>query len=413
MSSRSLHTGARYLRRTWAVLLLLLLPTISGCAEAAIPAEPVTIAFAYATSDHEYYEPLVQEFNESHPYITVELGSASGDDADVFIITPFDLSELLAQDAILSMDPFIEQDESFDLSDFYPGTVELCTREGELWAIPAGVDVTVLYYNQDLFDEYDVPYPELGWTWDDFLTSALALRDPAADVFGYAIIQEFIDPLPFIYQHGGRILDDLENPTRTTFDDPSTIEALEWYAGLIHEHDVVPGPDQAYDLGGSVESGVYLGKVGMWTGWLTDRGGGGGVEATWPAEWKMRWGMVPLPRDVRSATLTFVVGYAISRQSTQPDACWQWIAFLSRQVRAPYGLTPARRSLAESSAYEQFVGSDVASIARVSMENALLLSPSLVEFIQPYVYGTAIDAIISGRSTPEEALTRAQQQAER
>jgi len=42
-----------------------------------------------------------------------------------------------------------------------------------VWAIPAGVDMLVMFYNQDLFDQYDVPYPEVGWTWGDFLDTAL------------------------------------------------------------------------------------------------------------------------------------------------------------------------------------------------------------------------------------------------
>jgi hypothetical protein len=132
----------------------------------------------------------------------------------------------------------------------------------------------VLYYNRDLFDAYGVPYPESGWTWDDFLDKAKALRDPEASVFGYGVADQYIDPLPFIYQHGGRILDDMQNPTRTTFDDPLTVEAVEWYAGLILDHNVAPTRNQVLGspFNGSVQAGVYLNKVGMWIGWLSERG---------------------------------------------------------------------------------------------------------------------------------------------
>jgi len=355
---------------------------------------------------------MVREFNKNYPYVTVEL--VSGDDeADVSIGSPFDLSELLQKGAILSLDPFVEGDEAFDLSDFYPGTVGLCTREDKLWAIPAGMDMLVLYYNRDLFDAYGVPYPESGWTWDDFLDKAKALRDPEAGVFGYGVTDQYLDPLPFIYQHGGRILDDMQNPTRTTFDDPLTVEAVEWYAGLILDHNVAPTRNQVLGspFNGSAQAGVYLNKVGMWIGWLSERGGGGGAQATWPAQWKMKWGMAPLPRDAQSAMVAYVLGYAISSKSPAPEACWHWIAFLSRQVQAPYDLTPARSSLARSTAYTQLVGGDVAAIARESMENAVLLSPALFEFVRPYIYGNASEAIVNGRSTPQEALSEAQQRA--
>lgn len=416
MHSNDFHTriGCR-LGLMWAIICLLVVP-LSGCGGEITPTpEPVTIVSAHFGSDADYYETLVQEFNESYPYITVKLvgPDADADAVDVFVNSPFALSYLQEQGSILSVRPFIEQDASFDLSDFYPGTVELFTSEGEMWAVPGGVNVMVMFYNRDLLDQYGVPHPKIGWTWDDFLSMALALRDPEASVFGYAPIDPFLDSLAFIYQHGGRIFDDVQNPTRTTFDDPLTIEALEWYVKLIHEHDVAPSVGQVYDraFGGSMESGVYLGKVGMWSGWLSERGGGEGVEATWPAEWKMRWGVVPLPRDAQPATLAFVGGYFISSDTQHPDACWQWISFLSEQM--PTDAVPVRKSLAESDAYEQQVGSNVATAARASMEDAVLFSPRLAEFGGAMqIFGMTLDAIINQRSTPEEAMLQAQRQAE-
>lgn len=392
-------------------LLGLLLP---GCAAVAPTPEPITITFAHPTFGQEYYEALVEEFGKEYPHITVESVPPETDDADVFVSSPFALEELRTEDSIVSLDLFIEQDPSFDLADFYPGTVGLFTTEGKTWAIPSGVVVAAMFYNRDLFDQYNVPYPEIGWTWDDFLDRALALRDPGADVFGYAPMDGFLEPLAFIYQHGGRIFDDLQAPTLTTFDDPLTIEALEWYARLFHEHNVAPTSRQlsGQPFSGSAQAGVYLNKVGMWIAWLSERGGGGGAQTDWPAEWKMRWGVVPLPRDAYLAAPTFAQGYFISSQAARPDTCWQWVSFLS--TRIPFGLTPARKSLAEADAYEQQVGSDVAAVARASLESTVMFSPRLLEFGAALGnLGRALDAIMDGRSTPEEAMIQAQQQSVR
>jgi multiple sugar transport system substrate-binding protein len=412
MSFSNLYAKVARFGLTWAAICLAVI-SLPGCGEQASPTpEPVTIRFAAFDVDPDYFRAAVQEFNESYPHITVELSGSGDEEADVFLASVFALSDLREEEAILSLGPFIEQDASFDLSDFYPGTVALLSSEGQVWAIPAGANMRVLYYNQDLFDQYGVPYPEPGWTWDDFLDKALALRDPGASVFGYAPIDPFLDALSFVYQHGGWILDDLTNPTRPTLDDPLTVEALEWYASLTHEHNVAPTRDQLYnrEFGSTMQSGVYLNKVGMWLGWLSERGGGGGPEADWPGPWKMRWEMVPLPSDARTATLAFAAGYFISSQTQYRDACWQWISFLSQQM--PQDAVPARRSLAESATYEQIVGSDVAAIARASLEDADLLSPELVEF--GYVmgaFGRALDRIINGGATPEEAMAQAQREA--
>jgi hypothetical protein len=75
---------------------------------------------------------------------------------------------------------------------------------------------------------------------------------------------------------------------------------------------------------------------------------------------------------------------------------------------------PARNSLAESAAYEQRVGSNVAAVARASVESAVLLSPRLVEFGGVWgILWRALDAIIGEHSTPEEAMVSAQEEAER
>jgi multiple sugar transport system substrate-binding protein len=266
----------------------------------------------------------------------------------------------------------------------------------------------VMYYNQDLFDERGLPYPTTGWTWDDFVEATLALRDPEAGVFGFGPNYEAFDPLTFIYQHGGRIFDDLENPTRTTFDDLLTIEALDWYTKLFFDHNVAPTPQQAYELfgRGGLRGGITEGKFGVWSGMLSERGG-----ESWPTEWPMRWGMAPLPRDAQAAALTLVEGYFISSDSQHPDACWEWISYLSEQM--PQRQAPVRRSVAESAEYEREVGPDVAAIVRASMDNALLLSPELAKFEDALgLFTQAFEAIMSGRSTPEEAMTWAQRESQ-
>lgn len=397
-------------------LLCMVLAFLVGCGRATPTPEPVMISFAYPNLDTEYYQGLIEEFSRANPHITVELrpkrwdmlGGIGAGDADTFVTSQFALNWLHEQDSILTLSPFIEQDESLESSDFYPGTMGLYTREGKTWGLPAGVDIMVMYYNQDLLDQYDVPHPQIGWTWDDFLDILVRMRDPEAGVFGYAPNLDMFDPLTFIYQHGGKIFDDLQDPSRTTFDDPLSIEALDWYTKLIFDYNVAPTPEQlneAFGPRGGIQAGVYRGQIAMWTGMLSERGG-----RLWPTEWDMHWGMVPLPTDRHSATLTMVEGYFISSQTLHPDACWEWIAFLSGQI--PARQAPARRALAESAEYEQTVSTQVAAVVRSSMENALMLSPKLAEFEEALgLFSQAFESILNESASPQEAMSWAQQQS--
>ena len=416
------HLLPRRIGGTLLVLCVLLSPAM-GCGPTVTPEpDPVTISFAYSSGDQEYYQKQVRAFSERSPNITVELRSGGGgrfgwsrpEGADVFVSSQFALDTLREEDGILSITPFIEMDESFNLSDYYPSIVEIYTTGGELWAVPSGADPLVMYYNRDMFDERGVAYPEIGWTWDDFLAVGSALTRAEMDVFGYAPhydlgIEFVLDPLAIIYQHGGRVFDDVAGSTRLIFDDPLTIEALRWYTGLWDVHAIAPSPGdvrESASVYANIWTGIVDGRFAMWTGLLSDR-----KDTTWPSVLRDRSGVVALPRDELSATVVLVDGYFISSDTPHREACWEWLVFLSQQM-PPTGV-PTRRSLAESEVYEQQAGESIAAAARSSVASAMPFSSRLVwrwRRISPLV--GAIRSIVGGHATPEEAMARAREQAD-
>jgi multiple sugar transport system substrate-binding protein len=413
-----MRTWAKCSKLLWAIAYLLTF-VLSGCqgGEVEPTVEPITITFVHPSYDTDFYKTLVGEFNASYPQIAIELqpvqqrGSDVGlQTGDVFIASPYYVAGLQEQGEILDLTPIIEHDLSFDATDFHPGVLEAFSNEDGVWAIPFGVDPLVMYYNKDLFDSVGIAYPQNGWTWEEFLEAALAITDLETNTFGYVSTPESADPLLFIYQHGGRILDDLANPTRTTFDDPLTVEAVEWYAGLVLDHNVAPTSEQmrqAFPGSRGVSDAIRLGRIGMWVGSLSERGG-----QDWRRHWDMGWGVVGLPQDLQSITLIDAEGYFISAHTQHREACWRWVSFLSKQP--PSRLAPARKSILESDAYEQEAGSEVAAAARDSLRSAMMVSPRLVAFgeVLEETFFPAREAILDESATPEEALTVAQGEAE-
>jgi ABC-type glycerol-3-phosphate transport system substrate-binding protein len=125
---------------------------------------------------------------------------------------------------------------------------------------------------------------------------------------------------------------------------------------------------------------------------------------------RYRWGMMPLPSDARPVTGVSAEGYVISAETQHPDACWEWITFLSQQMG---GLMPARKSLAESTAYEQQVGEEMANVTRVSMDNVLPIAPEALSFrYAGEIFSQAVDMIVDEGVTPQEAMDWAQREAE-
>jgi ABC-type glycerol-3-phosphate transport system substrate-binding protein len=240
------------------------------------------------------------------------------------------------------------------------------------------------------------------------MEAAVAISNPDEDI--YACAPDAMSVIPFIYQRGGQLLNNWENPSRTTFDDPLAIEALEWYAKLIHEYNAIPTPEVLVETFGQNGPEVRMwqrGKSAMYFGSLWEKGG-----EMWGrgGRWDWEWGMVALPRDRQEATMGFVQSYAISAKTEHPHACWKWVTFLSEQMH--YRLMPARRSHAESDEYEEQAGTEEVAVTRASVDHALVLFAShsrLEEVAQQYA--VAFESIANGEMEAADAMIQAQEQS--
>ncbi len=413
---------------TIAWVVVCLLTTLSPSCVATMPTpEPVTISFAFSAPYEEHFQALVAAFNEQAPHITVRLVPlrnqgrfdrlTSGDDVvDTFYLPSAFLPALYEQGALLDLRSHIEQDDTLDWEDYYPSVVDLVSIEGTVSALPGAVEPGVVLYNRELFDRYGVPYPRQGWTWQDFVDMAGALRDADAQVFGFApqilddmylqFAPQFFDPLYFVYQNGGRIFDNWDRPTRTTFDDPLTVEAVAWYAKLIHIHGVAPTREEARAAFVGDPRAVYgymLGKVGMMYGGASVRFPRTGQDTA------VDQGVVPPPRGAQSATFCTSTLYAISSRSADRHASWEWLSFLSRQM--PPESTPARRSLAASEAYAQAVGEEIAAATRAALESDVVLAFYVEERRMDAIgaFNEAVLSVCEGEMAAQQALGLAQE----
>jgi len=406
------------------VVLLALLAVPIGCSLPflAPPPEPAEISFACSAEDEAFYEPLVAAFRRQRSHITVNLiRYGSGFDwpeADVWEVSPF-TRRFMDQYGYepLDLTPFVERGDpfgrqqaefKFDREDFGE-LLDLFQDGDEVWAVPSTLYVQGLYYNQDLFARYGIAPPTVDWTWEDFAQAGKALYRPHDEIYGYTPDRENNDPFSFIYQNGGRIFDDLNDPTQTTFDDPATIEALEWYAALMRTEEAAATPyqaRQAWGISGPVQAGIVSGKLAMWTGNITP----GGTDA-YGDPLEINWGVAPLPMGKQRAAMGFALGYVISSQAEDPDAAWEWLVYLTHQV--PLEGIPARRSVLESQEFEDQVGEDVAAAARVSVEHVLLLSDEAWEIYGQFqTFNEALNMIYSGQATASEAMLWAQEKSQ-
>ena len=59
---------------------------------------------------------------------------------------------------------------------YYQQPVAALSYNGRLLAVPRDVSNLLIYYNKDLFDSYNIPYPDNDWTLDDLLNIEVQKR---------------------------------------------------------------------------------------------------------------------------------------------------------------------------------------------------------------------------------------------
>jgi ABC-type glycerol-3-phosphate transport system substrate-binding protein len=104
-----------------------------------------------------------------------EMIAASG--ADCFVVTTLASVSSEMRQAVLNLQPLVDADPAFPLDDYLAWALEEVRYGGDLWGLPAGVTVDVLWYNRTLFDEAGLPYPEGDWSWEDVFLAARRLSD--------------------------------------------------------------------------------------------------------------------------------------------------------------------------------------------------------------------------------------------
>ena len=150
--------------------------------EAPAANEPVTLKWAMWDFDATaYYKPLVDAYVAKNPHVTIEyvdLGSADfmtmlstqlSGGADLDVLTIKDIpgyANLVKQNHLEPLNSYIAS-SGIDTS-LYGGTVEQITVNNEVYALPFRSDFWLIFYNKDLFDKADVPYPTNDMTLADY-----------------------------------------------------------------------------------------------------------------------------------------------------------------------------------------------------------------------------------------------------
>lgn len=313
------------------------------------------------------YRELIDAFRTERPDVEVEFvpvgrhaehvtrlttSFAAGNAPDLFLINFRRWGQFIASDVLEPVGPLLRDAGLFEREAFYEPPLDGFTYGGELICMPQNVSSLVVYWNRALFKQYGVEPPAPDWTWKEFHDAARALTrdldgDRRADLYGLDVDPSIIRLAPFVWQAGGRIVDDIHAPTRFALRSTQAVTGLMFLKRLKNEVGVIPplierraeGPDARFIRGGAAMT-------------LNSRRFSAGLRAVDGLDWDV----APLPRHREAASVLHADAYCLGRQSRHKAAARDFIAFATGEtgqalLSASGRIVPVRKSVAESEAF--------------------------------------------------------------
>ncbi|MGB3713690.1 MAG: sugar ABC transporter substrate-binding protein [Candidatus Promineifilaceae bacterium] len=275
-----------------------------------------------------------------------------GEPPDVMLINYRRFGTFADQGGLEPLSNYLLSSKVVSDKEFFPLALDSFRWQGELWCIPQNISSLVVFYNRDLFDEAGISYPENEWGWSEFLDTARELTkdvdgDGRPDIYGVGVTPNAFRLAPFIWQNGGRLVDNREYPTRLTMDDPSSLDAFQRFVDLQEKEKVAP--DDVAELAENSQSRFLNGTLGMI---LHSRRG----VPTFRTIESFQWDVAPLPRGRRPAGILHSDGYCMAAAAEIKDFAWTFIEFANsttgQKIVASSGRTvPSLVAVAESEVF--------------------------------------------------------------
>ncbi len=371
-------------------------------------------------AEASYMLETADRFMETEPGIKVEVIHfpdnydeklltmiAGGTPPDVQMTLRFTYFSFVAKGVAINLQPYLDAMD-FEPEKYYDVALRPYTFRGNLYGLPREIDDWVVFYNKNLFDEAGVAYPTAEWTWDDLVENAklLTIRDAdgRAKQFGYGFAHlsgaKAYDC--FVYQAGGRMVDNEDDPAKFVMAEPAAIEGVQFMADLANVHGVMPSPRERTDLG-QVNDLFASGKIAMRYGEFWSSVQFLGIQ-------DFEWDIAEPARGVNQATWVGGACYTVNSGTKTPEESVKLALFGSgpegsKIVAAARAGVPPIKEIAESPTFLDVTPPEHIKAAADVFAYGVQppMSPTFPEWYR--TLNAALDPVWVGEQTAEEALT--------
>jgi len=323
-------------------IIRLTLITVLVLVLSRLEAKPIELVFTYWGSpfERQAVKKVLQQFNQQYPNIRVRSQHIPNSNYTTKLATMVVAGT--APDIAYIPDTMISKWASagwlMDLSDYFQNDSEASTRMPQIYyklqdqiiGTSAAIETIILYYNKQVFDRAELPYPparaEEAWSWQEFVAICQQLTtdrngydatNPNFDAehittYGVAFPQGELFTLPFIYSNGGQVASD--DGQKLLLNQPAAVEALQKMQDLIYRYHVAPTPSTLQSMPSSSFM-LQTGKVAM------------DITGHWQtldlSQMNFDWGMGVLPYFKQPTTIICGSPLGIFTSSKHPEEAFQ------------------------------------------------------------------------------------------
>ncbi len=396
-----------------------------GVSEPAGPEDIEMLAFWWSDSprDAKVLTDTFTAFEERNPGVKITFDDtgtahleklmtnmAAGTPPDIFAVHTAWMVQVAAAGQLVDWTPYAEADATANLDDYFPAQMGFYTYNNGLYALPYYSGPSCIWYNKNIFQEKGLKTPEEHeaagtWTWETLRELARqatggegmertigwdAAQNPSA-IHYYLCVPWWTSGVEFLN----------EDETEWLFDQEEIIDVVQWHQdmALIDKSMVMPS-----DLQG-VTRMFDTGRLAM--SW--------GIKAhavSIPGD-NFEVGHAPTPKGTAGRiNRDGPNGVGSASESKHKDLAFKFGLFMGGEEGAPYYLAsgrsfPVRQSLKDSKyffdALRPFERAEVHLEAAETVRN--WRNPGqAAEWGR--VFKAAIDEVMLGQTTPEEALRR-------
>jgi multiple sugar transport system substrate-binding protein len=315
----------------------------SGAASSDAAAESTTITYWTFWADRwgEFQQQLVDEYNTSQDQLQVEMlivpwgdlatklltAVSAGNPPDFSIINRSEVVEWAVRGGVMPLDDFIDASTVTKPDDWFPVAWTECTWEGKSYAQPFESGTYAAWYNHELFTDAGLDLSKLPVTWSEVDAAAAAITSGnAADGYervGFIPWGSRQDLLGWLA--GGEWYDE-ETQTITAVT-PENIAAMEWVKQYADKYggEAMERFRQGLGGGDTEDDPFFRGQMGM----------------VWKGSWSLSskteyapdvaFSVVPLPyRDGASnASINQGSACVLPTGSPQPEPAYEFLTWMS------------------------------------------------------------------------------------